>query len=56
MALFNNHGKPRNRSDSSSGEEDPLIKNQNNIISYGAQEYSPSGVRTYDLFYRSVLG
>lgn len=56
MALFKDHGKTRNRSDSSSGEEDPLIKNQNNIISYGAQEYSPTAVRICDLFYRSVLG
>jgi hypothetical protein len=55
MALFNDHGKTRNRSDSSSGEEDPLIKKQNKIISYGAQEYSPSGVRIYNLLYRFVL-
>lgn len=43
MALFNDHGKRRKRSDSSSGEEDPLIKNQNKIIAYGAQEYGPPG-------------
>jgi hypothetical protein len=50
MALFSDRGKTRNISDSSSGEEDPLIKSQNKIISYGVQEYSPSGVRIYDLF------
>jgi hypothetical protein len=50
MALFNDHGKTRKRSDSSSGEEEPLIKNQNKIISYGAQEYGPSGVRIYNLY------
>jgi hypothetical protein len=50
MALLNDHGKTRNRSDSSSGEEDPLIKNPNQIISYGAQEYSPSGVRIQKLY------
>jgi hypothetical protein len=53
MALFNGHGKTRNRSDSSSGEEDPLINNRNKITSYGAQEYSPSGVRIQNLLYLS---
>jgi hypothetical protein len=54
MALFNDHGKTRNRSDSSSGEEEPLIKKQNKIVSYGAQEYSSTGVRICNL-HRFVL-
>jgi hypothetical protein len=35
-------------SDCSSREEDPLIRNQNKIISYAAQEYSPAGLRIHN--------
>jgi hypothetical protein len=48
MALLGDNGKTRKGSDSSSGEEDPLIKNQSKIISYGAQEYNPSRVRIHN--------
>lgn len=39
--------KMRDRSYSSSGEEEPLIRNQNKIISYGAQQNCPSGVSCF---------
>lgn len=39
--------KMRDRSYSSSGEEEPLIRNQNKIISYGAQQNCLSGVSCF---------
>jgi hypothetical protein len=49
MALFSDNRTTKYISDSSSGEEEPLIRNQNKIISYGAQERCSSGV---SLLYR----
>jgi hypothetical protein len=45
MDLFSDDKKVGARSNSSSDEDEPLIPNNNKIISYGAQERCPSGVR-----------
>lgn len=49
MAWFGNNRQTRDRSGSSSGEEEPLIRNQDKIISYSAQEQCEPGV---SLLYR----
>lgn len=47
MAFCSDSRKTRHRSGDSSAEEDALLQNQSEIITYGVQQHSPSRVRIY---------
>ena len=49
MAFCSDSRKTRHTSGDSSGEEDALLQNQSNTITYGAHEHCSSRVRIYSV-------